>query len=74
MLTNPRDTLERLVQRRDLAEAEAAALLESLTRPELAPAMAGALVVASAARTTRTRVTTTRGGEGILPTIDARAP
>jgi anthranilate phosphoribosyltransferase len=38
--------LDQLVQRRDLTEAEAAALLVSLTTPELAPAMAGALLTA----------------------------
>ena len=50
MLTSPRDTLERLLQRRDLDEAEAAVLLESLTRPDLEPAMAGALLAALRAK------------------------
>lgn len=45
-MTSPRDTLEHLAQRRDLTEAEAAALLRSLTTPEIAPAMAGALLAA----------------------------
>jgi anthranilate phosphoribosyltransferase len=41
-----RDTLERLLDRRDLAEAEAADLLVALTDPAMAPAMAGALLAA----------------------------
>jgi anthranilate phosphoribosyltransferase len=39
-----RDILERLLQRRNLAEAEAGELLLSLTDPSIAPAMAGALL------------------------------
>ena len=46
MANSPRNTLDCLVQRRDLTEAEAAALLTSLTTGELAPAMAGALLTA----------------------------
>ena len=46
MANSPRNTLDCLVQRRDLTEAEAAALLTSLTTGELAPAMAGALLAA----------------------------
>ena len=46
MANSPRNTLDQLVQRRDLSEAEAAALLTSLTTGELAPAMAGALLTA----------------------------
>jgi anthranilate phosphoribosyltransferase len=46
MANSPRNTLDHLAQRRDLTEAEAAALLTSLTTGELAPAMAGALLVA----------------------------
>ena len=46
MANSPRNTLDHLVQRRDLIEAEAAALLTSLTTGELAPAMAGALLTA----------------------------
>ena len=46
MANSPRNTLDHLVQRRDLTEAEAAALLTSLTTGELAPAMAGALLAA----------------------------
>jgi anthranilate phosphoribosyltransferase len=49
-VTNPRDTLEQLVERRDLTEAEAANLLRALTAPELAPAMAGALLTALRAK------------------------
>ncbi len=40
------EILAHLLERRDLAEAEAATLLELLTRPELAPVLAGALLVA----------------------------
>jgi anthranilate phosphoribosyltransferase len=71
MLTSPRDTLERLVQRRDLAEAEAAALLESLTRPELEPAMAGALL--AALRTKGVTAAEVRGFAGAMRTL-ARKP
>jgi len=39
-------TLDRLLDRRDLDETEAGALLLALTDPELAPAMAGALLAA----------------------------
>jgi anthranilate phosphoribosyltransferase len=42
--------LDTLVQRRDLSEAQAAALLRSLTTSELAPAMAGALLAALRAK------------------------
>src|ERR1700688_3551569 len=42
--------LDSLVQRRDLDEAEAAALLKLLTTGELAPAMAGALLTALRAK------------------------
>jgi anthranilate phosphoribosyltransferase len=41
-----RDTLERLLDRRDLAETEAADLLVALTDPAMPPAMAGALLAA----------------------------
>jgi anthranilate phosphoribosyltransferase len=41
-----RDTLERLLERQDLAEAEAAGLLVALTDSALAPAMGGALLAA----------------------------
>src|SRR6202789_1374369 len=46
MANSPHNTLDHLVQRRDLTEAEAAALLKSLTTGEVAPAMAGALLAA----------------------------
>lgn len=49
-MTSLRDTLEQLVERRDLTEAEAANLLTALTAPELAPAMAGALLTALRAK------------------------
>jgi anthranilate phosphoribosyltransferase len=41
-----RDTLERLLNRQDLAEPEAAGLLVALTDPAMPPAMAGALLAA----------------------------
>jgi anthranilate phosphoribosyltransferase len=41
-----RDILERLLERQDLAEAEAGELLVALTRGTVAPAMAGALLAA----------------------------
>jgi anthranilate phosphoribosyltransferase len=43
---NLRETLERIVDRRDLEEAEAAELLNDLTDPTLSPAMGGALLAA----------------------------
>jgi anthranilate phosphoribosyltransferase len=45
-MADTRDILERLLQRRDLAEAEAGDLLVALTDAALAPAMAGALLAA----------------------------
>jgi anthranilate phosphoribosyltransferase len=45
-----RDILERLLQRRDLAEAEAGDLLVALTDSSVAPAMAGALLAALRAK------------------------
>jgi anthranilate phosphoribosyltransferase len=45
-----RDTLETLLDRRDLGEAEAEALLRALTDPALPPAMAGALLAALRAK------------------------
>jgi anthranilate phosphoribosyltransferase len=45
-----RDILERLLQRRDLAEAEAGELLVALTDSSVAPAMAGALLAALRAK------------------------
>jgi anthranilate phosphoribosyltransferase len=45
-MTELRDILERLLQRRDLTEAEAASLLVALTNASVAPAMSGALLAA----------------------------
>ena len=45
-MNTPRLTLEHLLQGRDLSEAQAAALLRTLTAPDLPPAMAGALLAA----------------------------
>jgi anthranilate phosphoribosyltransferase len=50
MATSPHHTLDILVQGRDLAETDAAALLMLLTTPEVAPAMAGALLTALRAK------------------------
>jgi anthranilate phosphoribosyltransferase len=50
IVTAPRHTLDTLVQGRDLTESEAAALLTLLTTPEVAPAMAGALLAALRAK------------------------
>ena len=44
----PRQILEQLLESRDLSEDEAAALLATLTAPDLPPAMAGALLTAAA--------------------------
>jgi anthranilate phosphoribosyltransferase len=49
-VTPLRDTLDHLLQGRDLREAEAALLLRSLTDAELAPAMAGAVLAALRAK------------------------
>ena len=49
-MTSPHHTLDSLVQGRDLTESEAAALLTFLTTPEVAPAMAGALLAALRAK------------------------
>lgn len=43
-MNKARETLEQLLERRDLSEAQAAALLRLLTTADLAPAMAGALL------------------------------
>ena len=45
-MDNPRHTLEQLLEDRDLSEVQAASLLHALTAPDLAPAMAGALLTA----------------------------
>jgi anthranilate phosphoribosyltransferase len=49
-MTTPQSLLESLLDRRDLAEAEAARLLELLTSSAMAPAMAGALLAAVRAK------------------------
>ena len=49
-MNNPREILERLLQRQDLSEAHAAALLRLLATPEFAPAMAGAVLAALRAK------------------------
>ena len=46
----PRELLALLTERRDLSEAQAGELLAHLTDPELAPAMAGALIAALATK------------------------
>jgi anthranilate phosphoribosyltransferase len=46
MVNTARDMLEQLLTPRDLSETEAAMLLRTLTAPDLAPAMAGALLAA----------------------------
>jgi anthranilate phosphoribosyltransferase len=71
MANSPRNTLDHLVQRRDLTEAEAAALLTSLTTGELAPAMAGALPVAL--RTKGVTAAEVRGFAGAMRSL-ARKP
>jgi len=45
-MSTPRQTLEQLLQRLDLSEAQAAELMSMLAAPDLAPAMAGALLTA----------------------------
>ena len=49
-MTSPRDTLDLLLQGRNLTEADAAALLRVLTGAALEPAMAGALLCALRAK------------------------
>jgi anthranilate phosphoribosyltransferase len=49
-VNTPKATLERLLDRRDLSEVEAAAFLRQLTAGDLAPAMAGALLAALRAK------------------------
>ncbi len=49
-MTTPRQLLEHLLDRRGLSETQAAALLTMLCAPELAPAMAGALLAALRAK------------------------
>jgi anthranilate phosphoribosyltransferase len=45
-----RPLLERLLERRDLAESESASILVALTNPETPPALAGALLAAMRAK------------------------
>jgi anthranilate phosphoribosyltransferase len=47
---HPREFLEQLLDRRDMSEVHAAALLRLLTTPDIAPAMAGALLSALRAK------------------------
>src|SRR5882757_8352698 len=49
-MTTPRQILELLLERRNLNEAQAAALLGVLTNADLAPALAGALLAALRAK------------------------
>ena len=49
-MNNPREILEHLLERRDMSEVHAAALLRLLTTPDIAPAMAGALLCALRAK------------------------
>ena len=49
-MEDPRHFLEQMLERRDLSEAEAAALLRLLTAADLAPAMGGALLTALRAK------------------------
>ena len=49
-MRSPRETLDHLLERRDLDEGQAGRLLELLTSDELAPAMAGALLAALRAK------------------------
>jgi anthranilate phosphoribosyltransferase len=43
-MNSPRQTLEHLLERRDLSEAQAGDLLRLLTDPSIAPALAGAFL------------------------------
>jgi anthranilate phosphoribosyltransferase len=49
-MENPRATLEYLLDRRDLSESAAASLLNALTDPQMAPVLAGALLIALRAK------------------------
>ena len=49
-MSTPKATLELLLERRNLSEAEAGVLLKQLTAPDLAPAVAGALLAALRAK------------------------
>ncbi len=67
----PRQTLDQLLERRDLSEVEAAGLLDLLTMPDLAPAMAGALL--SALRAKGVTAAEVRGFAGAMRAL-ARKP
>jgi anthranilate phosphoribosyltransferase len=70
-MTTPRQILEQLLDGRDLSEEAAAGLLSALTAPDLAPAMAGALLAALRAKgVTADEV---RGFAGAMRTL-ARKP
>ncbi|HTL93353.1 MAG TPA: anthranilate phosphoribosyltransferase [Steroidobacteraceae bacterium] len=49
-MSAPRELLQQLIERRDLAQSQAEALLAHLTDPQLPPAMAGALLAALSAK------------------------
>ncbi len=68
---SPRHTLDHLAQGRDLSEGDAGALLTLLTAPELAPAMAGALL--AALRTKGVTAPEVRGFAGAMRAL-ARKP
>ncbi len=70
-MTSPRHTLDHLVQGRDLTEDEAATLMTWLTTPDVAPAMAGALL--AALRTKGVTAAEVRGFAGAMRTL-ARKP
>lgn len=71
-MSNPlRTTLEQLLERRDLTEPQAAALLVALTDPQLAPAVAGAVL--AALRSKGVTADEVRGFAGAMRTL-ARRP
>ena len=72
-LASPHRTLDILVQGRDLAEAEAAALLTLLTTPDVAPAMAGALLKLQVLRTKGVTAAEVRGFASAMRSL-ARKP
>jgi len=70
-VATPRDTLDHLVQRRDLGEAQAGELLNALTSAALDPALAGALL--AALRTKGVTAAEVRGFAGAMRAL-ARKP
>jgi anthranilate phosphoribosyltransferase len=70
-VATPRDTLDHLVQRRDLGEAQAGELLNALTGADLDPALAGALL--AALRTKGVTAAEVRGFAGAMRAL-ARKP